>query len=127
VVNKIGYIASNLLEGQFNQVPFYDAYQLLKEKKQVIDVREISEYKAGHFAGTVNIPMGELRQRMSEIDKSKPVYVHCRTGERSYNVTMMLKSHGFDVYNIAGSYEFIKVYEEVSQHIDKNRENILVM
>ncbi len=126
VVNKIGYIASNLKEDSYKQVTFMKVYDLLKEKAQVIDVREVNEYESGHIKGTVNIPMSVMRNRLDEIDKSKPVYVHCRTGERSYNMTLMLQSKGFDVKNIAGSYEFVKTYEEVSCYNNPERENIMV-
>ena len=126
VVNKIGYIGSNLNEGMFKQVTFMEVYDLLKAGEQVIDVREVCEYESGRVKGTVNIPMSEMRDRLDEIDKTKPVYVHCRTGERSYNMTLMLQANGFDVKNIAGSYEFIKMYEGVSCYNDSTRENIMV-
>ncbi|MGB6128626.1 MAG: rhodanese-like domain-containing protein, partial [Psychrilyobacter sp.] len=60
------------------------------------------------------------------LDKTKTIYVHCRTGERSYNMTLMLQAKGYDVKNIAGSYEFVKMYEEVSCYNDKTREKIMI-
>jgi rhodanese-related sulfurtransferase len=126
VVNKIGYIGANLNEGAFKQVTFMEVYDLLKAGEQVIDVREVCEYEAGHVEGTVNIPMSEMRDRLDEIDKTRPVYVHCRTGERSYNMTLMLQANGFDVKNIAGSYEFIKMYENVMCYNDKERTEIMI-
>ena len=126
VVNKMGYIASNLNEGAFKQVRFSDVYDLLAAGEQVIDVRETIEYQAGHIDGTVNIPMSSIRQRLDELDKTKPVYVHCRTGERSYNMTLMLQANGFDAKNIAGSYEFVKTYEEMMCYQDSSRKNILI-
>ena len=126
VVNKIGYIGSNLNEGMFNQVTFMEVYDLLKAGEQVIDVREVCEYESGHVKGTTNIPMSVMRDRLDELDKSRTVYVHCRTGERSYNMTLMLQANGFDAKNIAGSYEFIKMYEGVSCYNDSTRENIMV-
>ncbi|RUA08321.1 MAG: pyridine nucleotide-disulfide oxidoreductase [Fusobacteria bacterium] len=126
VVNKIGYIGSNLNEGAFKQVTFMEVYDLLKAGEQVIDVREVCEFESGRVKGTINIPMSEMRERLDELDKSRPVYVHCRTGERSYNMTLMLQANGFDVKNIAGSYEFIKMYEGVSCYNDETRENIML-
>ena len=126
LVNKVGYIASNLNEGSFKQVPFTEVYDLLKSGEQVIDVREVCEYEAGSIEGVINIPMSEMRQRLDEIDKTRPVYVHCRTGERSYNMTLMLQANGFDVKNIAGSYEFVKAYEEMACYNDRDRKNIMV-
>lgn len=126
VVNKVGYIASNLNEGFYKQVRFTEVYDLLEAGGQVIDVREVPEFQGGHFKGAVNIPMSSLRQRLIELDKSKPVYVHCRTGERSYNMTLMLQANGFDAKNIAGSYEFVSVYEKMMCYNDKSRKNIMV-
>lgn len=126
VVNKIGYIASNLNEKLFKQIAFMETYDLLKAGAQIIDVREACEYNEGSIKGVVNIPMSEMRERLDELDKTKPVYVHCRTGERSYNMTLMLQEKGFDAKNIAGAYEFIKVYEEVSCYNDKTREKIMI-
>ncbi len=126
VVNKIGYIASNLNEKLFKQIAFMETYDLLKAGAQIIDVREACEYNEGSIKGVVNIPMSEMRERLDELDKTKPVYVHCRTGERSYNMTLMLQEKGFDAKNIAGAYEFIKVYEEISCYNDKTREKIMI-
>ena len=103
VVNKIGYIANNILKGDYSQVRFTDIYKLLEDGAQIIDVREPAEYKMGHINGVKNIPMSEMRNRLNEIDKTKPVYLHCRTGERSYNMTLMLKSKGYKSFNVAGS------------------------
>ncbi|QUE30917.1 FAD-dependent oxidoreductase [Francisella philomiragia] len=110
VVNHTGYVANNLLNGDFKQVLFTDVEKLLAENAQIIDVREFGETSKGMLAGAKNIPMSEIRNRLSELDKTKPVYVHCQSGQRSYNVTLMLQHHGYDVYNIAGGYAMISNY-----------------
>ncbi len=126
VVNKLGYIATNLYENNFKQVSFTEVYDLVANDAQVIDVREANEYANLHVEGVKNIPMSEFRNRLAEFDKTKPVYVHCQTGQRSYNVALGLQANGFEVFNIAGSFLFIKNYEEAMQLEDKNRRNILV-
>ncbi len=126
VVNKLGYVAMNLLEGMYKQIRFSDVYDLLEDNAQIIDVREPGEYARGHIDGVINLPMSELRNRLNELDKSKPVYVHCQTGQRSYNMTLMLMEHGFEALNIAGSYLFISKYEQAMQAFDEKRKNILV-
>ncbi|WOO88833.1 FAD-dependent oxidoreductase [Mollicutes bacterium LVI A0078] len=126
VINKLGYVAMNLLEGIYKQVRFSEVYDLLENDAQVIDVRETGEYARGHIDGVINIPMSEMRNRLDELDKSKPVYVHCQTGQRSYNMTLMLMEHGFEALNVAGSYLFISKYEQAMQAFDENRKNILV-
>ena len=72
---------------------------------QVLDVREPNEFTGslGHIAGASLIPLGSLNQRFSEIDKSKPVVVVCRSGARSAQASVMLKNAGFPrVANLAG-------------------------
>ena len=54
--------------------------------------------------------MDELRQRAGELDKSKPVYIHCRTGLRSYVACRMLAGMGFDCYNLSGGW---RLYESI--------------
>ena len=126
VVNKIGYIANNILKGDYSQVRFTDIYKLLEDGAQIIDVREPAEYKMGHINGVKNIPMSEMRNRLNEIDKTKPVYLHCRTGERSYNMTLMLKSKGYKSFNVAGSWMFLEAYEKTIKEFDKKRKNIII-
>ena len=56
--------------------------------------------------------MSELRDRIDEIPKDKPVYLHCRTGQRSYNAVMALQNKGFqNVINMTGSFLGISFYE----------------
>ncbi|HBA02783.1 MAG TPA: pyridine nucleotide-disulfide oxidoreductase, partial [Clostridium sp.] len=78
----------------------------------IVDVREKHEYEQGHLKNSVNIPLSEIRERMSEIPKDKPVYLHCRSSQRSYNAVMALQNSGYDnVINISGSYLGICCYE----------------
>lgn len=121
VVNHTGYVANNLLNGDFKQVLFTDVEKLLAENAQIIDVREFGEISKGMLAGAKNIPMSEIRNRLSELDKTKPVYVHCQSGQRSYNVTLMLQHHGYDVYNIAGGYAMISNYYGTIERITGER------
>lgn len=69
----------------------------------VIDVREQSEYDAGHIPGVTLIPLGELTQRVNEIPTDKTVIMTCRSGNRSGQATDYLRQNGFDnVHNMAG-------------------------
>ena len=109
-VNQAGYVASNLWKGDFKQVLFTEVDNLIANNAQIIDVRNPAETQNGMLNKAKNIPLPELRSRLSEIDKTKPVYVHCRTGQRSYNAALLLQQHGYDVYNIAGSYIMMSYY-----------------
>lgn len=62
---------------------------------QLIDVRTTQEYSATRLAGAKNIPVGELKDRLKELDVNKPVIVYCRSGNRSGTAVGILKSHGF--------------------------------
>ena len=68
----------------------------------VIDVREPREYAVGHVCGAVLIPMGQLTARMKELDRSRPVYVICATGNRSLAMADLLHRAGFDAWSVAG-------------------------
>lgn len=68
----------------------------------VIDVREPEEFRTGHLPGAVNIPMGQLTSRLDEIDRSRPVYVVCASGNRSSAMVEVLTAAGFDATNVAG-------------------------
>lgn len=125
IVNYAGYVGSNLLNGDFSQVNVDKVRELLEEGNLIIDVREKGEYARGHIKGAVNIPLSELRERVSEIPRDKPVYLHCRTGQRSYNAVMALQNLGYqNVHNITGSFLALSYYEYFN---DKrlNREKIV--
>ncbi|MDP3966755.1 MAG: rhodanese-like domain-containing protein [Nocardioides sp.] len=68
----------------------------------VVDVREPYEYVAGHVPGAALVPMGQLSSRLGEIDRSRPVYVVCASGNRSAAMTDLLVASGYDAYSVAG-------------------------
>ena len=110
--NMAALVGLNLLHGAYRQVPLTKVRELVETNACIIDVREPGEYNAGHLINAVNIPLSQLRQRMDEIPKDRPVYLHCRSSQRSYNAVMALQHCGFtNVYNIAGSYLAICLYE----------------
>lgn len=68
----------------------------------LLDVREPGEFAQGHLPGAVNVPMGGLVSRLGEIDRTRPVYVVCASGNRSAVAADALSSAGFDAVNVAG-------------------------
>lgn len=73
---------------------------------QVIDVRSPEEWFAGHLPGAVHIPLAALPDRLTEIDASAPVVVHCQGGGRSAIAASYLKSHGVEtVLNLTGGFD----------------------
>lgn len=74
---------------------------LKQQGAHFIDVRSPGEFAAGNAAGTINIPLQELKTRLNEIPKNSPVVVCCASGTRSGMAKMLLKKNGFQqVYNI---------------------------
>lgn len=61
----------------------------------VLDVREPAEFAFNHIPGAVSIPLGELMERMHELNAGQPVYVVCRTGSRSDMACRQLAENGF--------------------------------
>lgn len=125
VVNHAALVGLNLLYGRFRQVPVTMVRELVETNACIIDVREKHEYEAGHLNTSVNIPLSELRDRMNEIPKDKPVYLHCRSSQRSYNAVMALQNSGYNnVINISGSYLGICCYEYYQDQVT-GREKIV--
>ncbi len=74
-----------------------------KEKFFLLDVREPHEYDICKIPGSKLIPLGEIADRVGEIDKSGELVVHCRSGARSAKAVKYLREHGFDkAVNVAG-------------------------
>lgn len=68
----------------------------------LLDVREPWELAVANVPETLAIPMGEVSQRLAEIDRQTPVVVLCRSGRRSFEVAKFLQQNGYDVSNLAG-------------------------
>ena len=71
-----------------------------------MDTRTVEEFAHGHIDGFFNIPVDELRERLGELDKNKPVYVICQSGLRSYIACRILAGNGFECYNFSGGFRF---------------------
>ena len=67
-----------------------------EDKITVLDVREPAEYSFGHIPGAKSIPLGELENRINELDKDNEIYVVCRTGNRSDLASKQLAEKGFE-------------------------------
>ncbi len=65
------------------------------ENVKVLDVREPAEYVFGHIPGAIHIPLGELEEKLNELDRSQTYYVICRTGHRSNLACQILVDRGF--------------------------------
>jgi len=80
---------------------------------RVIDVRTAREWQAGHLPGSINIPVGELPQRLAELPRGAPVATICESGYRSSLAASLLSQEGVaDVRNVAGG---MAAYREVAE------------
>lgn len=112
VVNQAALVGLNLLHGVFRQISVTEVRRLVEEGAYILDVREREEFARGHLVNAVNIPLGEIRDRLEEIPEDRPVYLHCRSGQRSYYAVMALQNLGRkNIYNISGSFLGICLYE----------------
>ena len=101
-VNIAGYVAQNYLEGLVDFFYPEDIADLRDTDGVFLDVRTQKEFERGHIEGAVHIPVDSLRERMNELDKSKPLYVYCGVGLRGYVAYRILVQEGFKVSNLAG-------------------------
>lgn len=69
---------------------------------QVIDVREPAEYEGGHVPGARLIPLGRLATALTSLDRHRPVYVICASGNRSRSGAALLADAGFDARSVRG-------------------------
>ncbi|HHU01759.1 MAG TPA: FAD-dependent oxidoreductase [Christensenellaceae bacterium] len=114
-VNMLGFAAQNVLNGIVRFAPWNVAET---EKNAILlDVRENVENTAYAIPGSVHIPLGSLREKLTSLDKKKPVVVFCAIGIRAYNAARILAQHGFsDVYVYPGGSHFYQ-----STHFDEEK------
>ncbi|MFC4022361.1 rhodanese-like domain-containing protein [Oceanobacillus longus] len=105
-------MALNHLYGRYKEVKVSQVRELVETSSFIINAREKGEYRSGHLKNAVNIPLSEFRERLEEIPKDQLVYIHCRSGQRSYNIVIVLENLGYaNVFNISGSFLGICLYE----------------
>ena len=112
IVNFAATVGLNVLYGRFRQVHVNEVRGLVESGAYIVDVREENEFANGHLNGAHNIPLSQLEERMNEIPKDVPVYLHCRSSQRSYYAICRLQGNGYtNVTNISGSFLGISLYE----------------
>jgi len=98
--NVAGFVAANCLRGD---VEFFHADRIADDTV-VLDVRSEGEFAGGHLPGAVNIHVDELRERLAEVPREKPLPVVCASGYRSYFACRILAQKGFEPANVPGGY-----------------------
>ena len=106
-VNMAGFMIDNIANGVLKQWHLEDVDNLPRDGSvTLLDSRTVGEYAQGHIDGFKNIPVDELRERLDEVEKGKPVYVICQSGLRSYIASRILEGNGYTAYNFAGGFRF---------------------
>ena len=106
-VNMAGFMIDNIANGVLKQWHLEDVENLPRDGSvTLLDARTVGEYAQGHIDGFKNIPVDELRERLDEVEKGKPVYVICQSGLRSYIASRILEGNGYTAYNFAGGFRF---------------------
>ena len=108
-IHFIGYMIENITTGKVKQFHYEEIDSLKQKDVTLLDTRTISEYKSGNIDGSIHIPLDELRQKMAQIPKDKPVYILCHSGLRSYLACRILMQNGYDCYNLSGGYRFYEM------------------
>ncbi len=107
-VNIAGMIAANVLRGDAVTVHWDSIYP---ERQTILDVRDPDEFNADHLENAISMPLGQLRQRMGELDRESEILTYCAVGQRSYYASRALRQHGFNAQNISGGYKSLVAYE----------------
>lgn len=121
-VNIAGFTAQNILNG-IVKVVYPDDLDKIKDNCTLLDVRSEIENEQGEISGCKVIPLDDLRSRMNELDKSKPVVVYCAVGLRGYLAARILMQNGFVVSNLSGGYKTYSAYidkESDSESVKNN-------
>ncbi|MCE5168212.1 CoA-disulfide reductase [Paenibacillus profundus] len=109
-VNMLGYVASNVADGVLDVVHYDHIDELIRNGATLVDVREPVERESGFIAGSINIPLGELRSRLHDLPGSEPIYVSCQVGLRGYLAARILEQNGFKAINLSGGYKTYSMY-----------------
>lgn len=104
-VNFAGYAGANIINGDMEIIHWHQISGLNPEDTVILDVRTPKEFDEGTVPRSINIPVGELRERLGEVPKDKEIIVFCRVGIRAYIASRILKQHGFArVKNLNGGW-----------------------
>jgi NADPH-dependent 2,4-dienoyl-CoA reductase/sulfur reductase-like enzyme/rhodanese-related sulfurtransferase len=116
-VNMAGYVIENIITGKVKNFHWHDIDALPRDNSvTLLDVRTRGEVRNGMIDGFINIPLDELRSNIGQLDKTKPIYVHCRSGLRSYIACRILAGNGFDAYNLSGGYQLYETVMKEKAH-----------
>tara|TARA_R110002072_G_scaffold284587_1_gene449049 strand:+ start:88767 stop:90422 length:1656 start_codon:yes stop_codon:yes gene_type:complete len=104
-INMAGFVAAGLLRGDHPQIDVATLMAMSSDERPfLLDVRTPREFAAGHIPESVNIPVDELRSRLSELPVGREIAAYCQVGQRGYVATRILRQNGLAVVNVSGGY-----------------------
>jgi NADPH-dependent 2,4-dienoyl-CoA reductase/sulfur reductase-like enzyme/peroxiredoxin family protein/TusA-related sulfurtransferase/rhodanese-related sulfurtransferase len=124
-VNMAGFVASNLLSGDYKTIEAAEMITTPSSDQQILDVREYEESELGKIPGSISIPLSELRSRIGELDRKKEILTFCSVGLRSYLALRILKLSGFErVRNLNGGY---RMYSALKNEENRRRDKAVMI
>ncbi|HBH12794.1 MAG: FAD-dependent pyridine nucleotide-disulfide oxidoreductase [Clostridiales bacterium 38_11] len=102
-VNMLGYVAENMLDGTVDTIHWNQLSSFNDKEYTILDVRDADEVVTGLYPGAIHIPLGDLRDRLDELDRNKTIMIYCAVGLRGYIAARILKQSDFKIVkNISG-------------------------
>lgn len=105
-VNMAGFVAENILKNKVKVIHWRELVKPATSERLLIDVRTPGEFEFARINGAINIPVDDIRSRLSEIPKDKEIVLYCAVGLRGYLASRILLQNGYtNVYNLSGGYK----------------------
>lgn len=110
-INMAGFVAAGLLRGDHPQIDVATLLALPRDERPfLLDVRTPQEFASGGILDAANIPMDEIRSRLSEIPANREIAAYCQVGQRGYLATRILLQSGFSAVNVSGGYKAYRLF-----------------
>lgn len=124
-VNMAGYVAQNIVEKKMKTIHWREISSLSPDT-MLVDVRTKAEHALGNIPGSCNIPVDELRLRLSELPQDAPVVVYCAVGLRGYLAYRILIQNGYkNVVNLSGGYKTYTAAHFVATPVQPGIDSVL--
>lgn len=103
-VIMLGLVADNVLSGLTPTIQWHELAQARQAGGVLVDVRSTAEFARGHIPGALNVPVDELRERLGELPRDRPLIMSCQVGARGHLAVRLALQHGLQAANLDGGY-----------------------
>lgn len=104
-----------LFKNIFSSTSSEELSTLIKNNAVLVDVRTPQEYAGGHVPNSINIPLGEIQQRLGKLNPQQEIIVFCRSGNRSSQAQSILEKNGFTKVVNGGTWQNVKAAQDESR------------